>query len=107
MLFGLGSQKPHHYLEMARAAWDNRDELPFACPDAFDLQRPNARQHLSFGRGIHTCSGAPLARLHGRVALEVLTSRLPTALLVPREPIPMAPNLVRGPIRLVVEWQTD
>jgi len=30
MLFGWGHQKPHHYLEMARAAWENRDELPFA-----------------------------------------------------------------------------
>ena len=29
-LFGLGQQKPHHYLEMARIAWENRDELPFA-----------------------------------------------------------------------------
>src|SRR3954451_5188268 len=29
-LFGLGQQKPHHYLEMARIAWANRDELPFA-----------------------------------------------------------------------------
>src|SRR6266571_3433520 len=30
MLFGLGRQKPHHYLEMARVVWENRDELPFA-----------------------------------------------------------------------------
>ena len=29
-LFGIGRQKPHHYLEMARIAWENRDELPFA-----------------------------------------------------------------------------
>jgi molybdopterin-dependent oxidoreductase alpha subunit len=29
-LFGLGQQKPHHYLEMARVAWENRDQLPFA-----------------------------------------------------------------------------
>src|SRR5450759_337976 len=29
-IFGLGRQKPHHYLEMARVAWENRDELPFA-----------------------------------------------------------------------------
>ncbi len=29
-LFGFGQQKPHHYLEMARVAWENRDELPFA-----------------------------------------------------------------------------
>src|SRR5204862_6206164 len=29
-LFGLGRQKPHHYREMARIAWENRDQLPFA-----------------------------------------------------------------------------
>jgi molybdopterin-dependent oxidoreductase alpha subunit len=29
-VFGLGQQKPHHYREMARAAWENRDQLPFA-----------------------------------------------------------------------------
>jgi molybdopterin-dependent oxidoreductase alpha subunit len=29
-IFGLGEQKPHHYLEMARIAWENRDQLPFA-----------------------------------------------------------------------------
>ncbi len=29
-IFGIGQQKPHHYLEMARVAWENRDELPFA-----------------------------------------------------------------------------
>ena len=29
-MFGLGHQKPHHYLEMAKVAWENRDQLPFA-----------------------------------------------------------------------------
>src|SRR5258706_7602719 len=29
-MFGIGQQKPHHYLEMARVAWENRDQLPFA-----------------------------------------------------------------------------
>src|SRR5713226_3332343 len=29
-LFGIGQQKPHHYLEMAKIAWENRDQLPFA-----------------------------------------------------------------------------
>src|SRR5881409_3428970 len=29
-LFGLGEQKPHHYREMAKIAWENRDQLPFA-----------------------------------------------------------------------------
>src|SRR5918999_4009416 len=30
MIFGLGRQKPHHFLEMAKVAWENRDQLPFA-----------------------------------------------------------------------------
>src|SRR6059058_3870129 len=30
MVFGFGKQKPHHYREMLRVAWENRDELPFA-----------------------------------------------------------------------------
>jgi|SRR5437588_509774 len=30
MVFGFGKQKPHHYREMVRVAWENRDELPFA-----------------------------------------------------------------------------
>ena len=29
-IFGIGRQKPHHYLEMAKVAWENRDQLPFA-----------------------------------------------------------------------------
>src|SRR5580704_14143803 len=29
-IFGIGRQKPHHYIEMARVAWENRDQLPFA-----------------------------------------------------------------------------
>src|ERR1700755_1918985 len=30
-LFGIGQQKPHHYREMMKIAWENRDQLPFAC----------------------------------------------------------------------------
>ena len=29
-MFGIGQQKPHHYREMVRVAWENRDQLPFA-----------------------------------------------------------------------------
>ncbi|MWB97558.1 cytochrome P450 [Agromyces seonyuensis] len=39
-----------------------RDGRVFQDPATFDTERPNARQHLAFGRGIHTCPGAPLAR---------------------------------------------
>jgi cytochrome P450 len=54
----------------------NRDTRQFPDPAAFDLDRSNARQHLSFGFGVHTCPGAPLARAEGCVSVERLLDRL-------------------------------
>jgi cytochrome P450 len=53
----------------------NRDPRRFEEPDTFDPARKNARQHLAFGRGIHTCPGAPLARAETRVGIERLLDR--------------------------------
>src|SRR5215207_814654 len=53
----------------------NRDPRRFEEPDTFDPERKNARQHLAFGRGIHSCPGAPLARAETRVGLERLLDR--------------------------------
>ncbi len=54
----------------------NRDERVFPDPHTFDLARVNARQHIAFGHGIHTCAGAPLARAEGRVTINRLLDRL-------------------------------
>ena len=53
----------------------NRDPRRFEDPDTFDPARKNARQHLAFGRGIHSCPGAPLARAETRVGIERLLDR--------------------------------
>jgi cytochrome P450 len=54
----------------------NRDERRFAAPDSFDIRRKIGR-HLTFGYGIHSCLGAALARLEGRIALDEVLDRFP------------------------------
>ncbi|MEV6341100.1 cytochrome P450 [Nocardia vinacea] len=53
----------------------NRDPRKFEDPDQFHIDRRNAREHIAFGRGIHTCAGAPLARVEGQVTLNRLLDR--------------------------------
>ena len=53
----------------------NRDPKHFDEPDTLDPARPNARRHIAFGRGVHLCPGAPLARAEGRVCIERLLER--------------------------------
>jgi cytochrome P450 len=62
------------YLSYASA---NRDEEVFADPDRFDILRPNADRHLSFGAGPHFCLGSRLARLQLRTILEELLTARP------------------------------
>ncbi len=83
----------------------NRDAAHFPEPDRLDIDRDNAKTHLSFGFGIHYCLGAPLARLELKVILEELTRRLPSLRLAPDQPWEFPPNTsFRGPARLLVEW---
>jgi len=56
----------------------NRDPRVFASPDAFDVGRPNAAEHISFGGGIHVCIGAPLARIELEASLRALVERCPS-----------------------------
>lgn len=57
---------------MLSVAGANRDPEVFPDPDRFILERPNVRQHLGFGFGIHVCLGAALTRLETRLAVERL-----------------------------------
>lgn len=53
----------------------NRDERRFSCPEAFDVDRPNAREHVAFSFGPHTCPGAGLGRSEARIGMEVFLER--------------------------------
>lgn len=83
-----------------------RDPEVFESPDALDIHRPNVKRHFAFGRGIHTCLGAPLARLEARVALECLIERLPGLRLAHDRPAErwIPSMLTPGLERLDLEW---
>lgn len=53
----------------------NRDPSHFDAPDDFRLDRPTAKGHVAFGRGVHFCVGAALARLEARLVLSELLER--------------------------------
>ncbi|SMD26063.1 cytochrome P450 [Kibdelosporangium aridum] len=70
-----GHAVPADQLLMLALGAVNRDPRQFADPEVFDITRdPNP--HLAFGRGAHFCLGAPLARLEGRIAMNILFDRL-------------------------------
>lgn len=83
----------------------NRDPKYFSDPESVNFRREDVYLHLAFGRGIHFCLGAPLARLELGVALPLLLRRLPNLRLdqgraPERDPIFFA----RGYTRLFVNW---
>ncbi len=80
-----------------------RDASVFPEPDAFDLDRDNARRHLAFGRGIHFCLGSSLGKLEAELALAELARRFPRLALVEGQELSFHPNIsFRGPQALWV-----
>ena len=91
------------FLSLAGA---NHQPDVFDDPAAFDIHRANARSHISFGKGIHFCLGARLARVEATVMLEVLTERIPSLRLVQGQTLERFPNITfRGPRELLVAWE--
>jgi cytochrome P450 len=90
----------------------NRDPKHFPDPHRLDIDRTNLREHLAFGRGIHSCVGAPLARVEARVSIERILDRLGDLRLSgeahgpPGEPrLNWAPTyLLRGMVDLHLEF---
>lgn len=84
----------------------NHDEAHFPHAEQFDLLR-SSNKHLAFGYGTHMCAGAPLARLEGCVAVEVLSRRLPHLYLDADQPLAHIPRLqFRGFEHLRVKWDS-
>jgi cytochrome P450 len=82
----------------------NRDEAEFPNADRFDIERePN--RHIAFGRGIHFCLGAPLARLETNVVLNAMLDRLPGRWQLADAPLePIKSFIVFGTKKLPMAW---
>lgn len=81
----------------------NRDPSVFDNPLAFDVTRPNARDHVSFGAGRHYCLGAQLARMEGEIGLRTIFDRFPDLQLLSgarRRPTRILRGFERLPARL-------
>jgi cytochrome P450 len=84
----------------------NRDAEKFNDGEAFDIARPNAREHLSFGFGIHYCLGNMLAKLQTRIVIEEVARLAPTLSLRAPEQITFRENLsFRVPESVPVSWE--
>jgi cytochrome P450 len=81
-----GVEIPERALVMLLWSAANRDEAVFDHPDEIRLDRRNGHLHFGFGRGIHHCVGAPLARLEARVVLTQLLARTRRFALHPDRP---------------------
>ncbi len=83
----------------------NHDPEFWDHPEKFDVERPfqQSKRHYAFGKGIHYCMGAPLARMEGRVALKAVLDRLPNLRLT-GEPEEIAAPVLHGVETLPVAW---
>ncbi len=83
----------------------NRQSDIFDNPDEFDIHRPNAAHHISFGKGVHYCLGAKFAKMEAQLVTEMLAERIPSLRLVEDQDISYFPNITfRGPNTLQVAW---
>jgi cytochrome P450 len=89
-----------------RYAAANRDPAKFEDPDAFLIDRKNARAHLAFGKGPHMCVGNMLSRKEMFVAFDELLERLDNFQLADEDAITVLPNIMlRGVTKLPITYE--
>jgi len=71
-----GIEVPAGAIVMVSPTAANHDPRRFEDPHDFRLDRTNVREHIAFSRGVHSCPGAPLARVEGRVSIERILDRM-------------------------------
>ena len=76
-----GVKIPAGELVLPMLASANRDAEVFSDPDRFDISR-DSRKHLAFGKGVHVCLGAPLARVEGEEIIKELLQRFSSITLI-------------------------
>ena len=83
----------------------NADPQQFHDPETLNILRQE-NQHLAFGKGIHYCLGAPLARLEGQIAFGTLLRRLPNVRMAcaPEQLVWNNDPMLRGLVRFPVEF---
>jgi cytochrome P450 len=90
----------------------NRDPRHFEDPGEFRVDRDDAREHLAFGRGVHSCPGGSLARMETRVSIERLLDRTTEISVAESHHGPpgarryryMPTYILRGLTQLHLEW---
>ena len=96
---------PAGAIAQLRYAAANRDPRKFENPDAFDVERKNARAHLAFGKGPHMCVGNMLSRKEMLVAFDELLERLNNFAIADESGIEVLQNiLLRGVTKLPITF---
>jgi len=99
-----GKVIPRNAMVWGMLAAANRDPVKFSDPDAFDIERANAAEHLAFGGGAHFCLGAHLAQLEGQMAIGALVRRFED-LRLESPKVEWGASLFRVPGRLPVSFR--
>jgi cytochrome P450 len=83
----------------------NRDEKQWGpTANEFDITRPNAQQHVAFGKGPHVCLGSWLARLELQIVIGTILRHFPKTTM-PEQDLVWSSNVIRGPEELVLRLE--